>query len=252
MAARQHGERVGAGAPRRRDEQRALRVAGEACELGAERRGDLRREAEGLALPAEQHGDARVGQRLDARGVALARFGQALRRHAMHRAEGGDDVWGLEAVMHRGGDEIEQSGRHFRILDVQGESVRLGKPLDGERDRHAAPADGNDKTRPGRFELLVGRDGAQQPRRRQQELQRRRNEFHRPGRAHPPQAEGETDGFRHGDALRFHPHRAVGDDPGLLAPRLLAAGDQGRGIVRRRISGTFSAQFLFDSFSRRI
>ena len=37
----------------------------------------------------------------------------------MHRAEGGDDIRALEAIVHGGGNEIEQSGGHSRILDVQ-------------------------------------------------------------------------------------------------------------------------------------
>ena len=41
----------------------------------------------------------------------------------------------------------------------------------------------------GGFERLVGGDGAEQAGRRQQELQRRRNEFHCPGHPHAPEAE---------------------------------------------------------------
>jgi hypothetical protein len=202
----------------------------------------------------------------DARREALARLGQAVAGDAVHGAEGGDDVRRLEPVMDRRGDQVEQPRGHFRVLDVERESVRGGEPLDGKRDRHASPADGNDQPRPRRFELVVGGDRAEQAGRRQQQLQRRREEPQGARHASAPQAEWQADGFRHGDALRFHADRAVGDDPGLLASGLPAGGDQGGGVVRRgrlklragrwtsraaKISGTFGAQFLFDSFGWR-
>ncbi len=43
------------------------------------------------------------------------------------------------------GDEIEQPRRNFRVLDVERKGFGAGEALDGERDGHAPPADGDDR-----------------------------------------------------------------------------------------------------------
>jgi len=73
----------------------------------------------------------------------------------VHGAEGDDHIRPLESVVNRSGDEIEQPGRDFRVLDMEREGVRVGEPLDGERDRHASSADRNDEAGPRRLERRV-------------------------------------------------------------------------------------------------
>jgi hypothetical protein len=94
----------------------------------------------------------------------------------VHGAEGDDHIRPLEIVVNRRGDEIEQPGRDLRVLDMQREGVRMGEPLDGEGDRHAAPADRDDEAGPRRLERQVGRNGTKEPRRRHEKLERRRQE----------------------------------------------------------------------------
>jgi hypothetical protein len=138
-----------------------------------------------------------------------------------------------------------------------------GELLQGERHGNASPADGNDQSRPGLLQRLVGRDGAQEEPRRQVDLQLCRDELQYAAHAHALQAERQADGFGDGDPLRLHADGAVGQDPGLVPTRFPAFGDEcsrvlGRGGVRlgsgggltgsAKISGTDNAQFLFDSF----
>jgi hypothetical protein len=73
----------------------------------------------------------------------------------VHGTEGDDDIRPLEIVVNRRGDEIEQPGWNFRVLDMEREGVRMGQPLDGERDRHASSADRNDEAGPRRLERRV-------------------------------------------------------------------------------------------------
>ena len=115
--------------------------------------GKLRRKGEGLALAAEQHGDARAGQRIDLGRETLRGAGEALRRDAVHGAEGIDDVVAGIAVMDRRRDQVEAMLRHLRILDVQG--VGLGHVFQRERDGNAAAADGDDEAWPGWDKRLI-------------------------------------------------------------------------------------------------
>jgi hypothetical protein len=55
--------------------------------------------------------------------------------------------------VHRRRHKIEKSGRHFRLPDMKAEGST--RALDGERNRSAARADGDNKTRPRRLERLV-------------------------------------------------------------------------------------------------
>ena len=123
---------------------------------------DFGRKAEGLAFAAEQNGDAGMGEGLHARREALRFLGEAAPGDAVHGAEGDDHVRPFVIVVNRRGDEIEKPGRDLRVLDMEGEGVRMGEPLDGKGDGHAASADGDDEARPRRFERRVGSDEAEE------------------------------------------------------------------------------------------
>ncbi len=101
-------------------------LLGERGELGAKRGSDFGRKAEGLALAAEQDGDA--GMREGASRAARSASASSARRlagDAVHGAEGDDHVRPLEFVVNRRGDEVEQPGGDLRVLDVEGEGVRM-------------------------------------------------------------------------------------------------------------------------------
>jgi hypothetical protein len=143
---------------------------------------------------------------------------------------------------------------------MEREGVRMREPLDGKRDRNAPPADGDDETRPWRLKRRVCRDGVEKARRRDQKLKRGREKLHRSGCTHAPQAQRQADSFGHGDPLRLHAGRAVGDNPGFAATGALLGGGRVRERPRPirdrlccdKISGTICAQFLFDSFVYKI
>jgi hypothetical protein len=60
--------------------------------------------------------------------------------------------------------------------------------------------------------------------------------------ADPFQRERQPNGLGDGNALRFHAHGAIGDDPGRI-------GRCGLILGAYRTSGMEIAQFLFDSFA---
>ncbi len=119
--------------------------------------------AEGFALAAEQHGDARVGQGIDASREALRRRRRGAPRVTLCTAP--KVLMTLSPVKSScsgAATRSKQTRRHFRVLDVQREGAR--QALHRERDRHAAPPDGDDEARPGGGERLVGLDEAEQAR----------------------------------------------------------------------------------------
>ena len=175
----------------------------------------------------------RVGQGIDLDRKALGRVGETRAGDAMHRAESRDHIPAFEIVVHRRRHEIEELGRHPRILDVQTKGG--SRPLDRKRDGHASPADGDDEAGPGGRERLVGLDRTKEALGRHVDLQPRRQKPHGAFDTHALQAEGKAHGLGHGDALRLHADGAVGYDPGFLAPGLAAGSNQSLGTLRRGV-----------------
>jgi hypothetical protein len=88
-----------------------------------------------------------------------------------------------------------------------------GNLLQRKSDRHAVPSARNDEPRPGRFEWLIRRDETQEAGWWKVYLQEHRQDAQQAARPRALKREWEAHGLGHGDTLRLHSCRAVGNDP---------------------------------------